>query len=468
MKSRFVKQCFFAASLFGAAAFGGEKSELAIAPFKADITPPMGAPLVGGLNDPTSSVEHPIYAKGFVLRDADKTVAFVAFDYTGLCNRSYSEMKNTIAEAIGTDPDHVAVVSLHLHTAPGPDTDTQLVIDQLNDPTMVQCTDLKDFESVKTKVARAAAASLEELQPVTAIGNAMYPVDRVASNRLMVSPLGGEAGTRWSRCVDEEYYAAPEGLIDGFLRSLTFYNDDQPLLTVHFYATHPQSFYGDGRITYDVPGIAREALEEETGVFQIYCNGGGGNIAMGKYNRGTPEDRAALADRILHAMKMAKTKERKEPVSSFDWAVEKMIITQRTEPEWQDDFNRARLVDKSKEGWERLMGAMVLALNERLRNNPEFELNALAIGSARILTFPGEPFVEYQLAAQKFALPNIMYFSGYNDFALQYVPTKEAFSAGGYEPTWSFTPENEALFMQSIQNVLAKLEQQNATERDRE
>ena len=67
---------------------------------------------------------------------------------------------------------------------------------------------------------------------------------------------------------------------------------------MHYYATHPQSFYRDARASYDFVGMAREKLQEEEGVFQIYFNGCGGDVAAGKYNDGTREARQGLFDRL--------------------------------------------------------------------------------------------------------------------------------------------------------------------------
>ena len=62
---------------------------------------------------------------------------------------------------------------------------------------------------------------------------------------------------RMSSTRDPVLRELPEGRIDPKLRTVAFLDGDQPLAYLHFYAMHPQSFYGDGRVTYDVPGIAR-------------------------------------------------------------------------------------------------------------------------------------------------------------------------------------------------------------------
>src|SRR5262249_18487582 len=100
-------------------------------------------------------------------------------------------------------------------------------------------------------------------------------------------------------------HQAPEGLIDPWLRTVTFFAGEKPLAQLHYYATHPQSFYGDARVSWDVPGIARDRLEHETHVFQTYFSGCSGNITMGKYNDGSRSAREELAGRLYAAMRQS-------------------------------------------------------------------------------------------------------------------------------------------------------------------
>ena len=64
-----------------------------------------------------------------------------------------------------------------------------------------------------------------------------------------------------------------EGYIDPFLKTITFARGGRPLVRLHYYATHPQSFYLDGRISIDFPGMARERLQEIENTPQIYFTG---------------------------------------------------------------------------------------------------------------------------------------------------------------------------------------------------
>jgi hypothetical protein len=75
------------------------------------------------------------------------------------------------------------------------------------------------------------------------------------------------------------------------------------LVRLHYYATHPQSFCGDPRASYDVPGIARERLEQEEGVPQIYFTGCGGDVTFSKYNDGSAAARSELAEQLFAGLK---------------------------------------------------------------------------------------------------------------------------------------------------------------------
>src|SRR5437763_632991 len=69
--------------------------------------------------------------------------------------------------------------------------------------------------------------------------------------------------TRTSATRDPKARAEPEGLVDPFLKVLSFFDGDRPLAALNYYATHPMSFYGDGRVTSDFCGLARDRRANE-------------------------------------------------------------------------------------------------------------------------------------------------------------------------------------------------------------
>ena len=51
------------------------------------------------------------------------------------------------------------------------------------------------------------------------------------------------------------------------------------------------------------------------------------------------------------------------------------------------------------------------------------------------LFLPGEPFIEYQLAAQKLRPDAVVNVAAYGDDGPGYIPTAAGYLEGGYEPT---------------------------------
>src|SRR6266567_9142761 len=106
-----------------------------VAPFVADVTPRLGDPLVFGL-DPDSAVagiDHPLLAKGVVLRDAGGTYVLCALDWMCLGNDAYELFRARIARAAGTSSSHVVVHTVQQHTAPGVDINAQRLLDREKD-----------------------------------------------------------------------------------------------------------------------------------------------------------------------------------------------------------------------------------------------------------------------------------------------------------------------------------------------
>ena len=64
--------------------------------------------------------------------------------------------------------------------------------------------------------------------------------------------------------------------------------------------------------------LARERLEKQEGVAQIYFAGCGGDVTVGKYNDGSPANRPALAGRLAKGMKEAFASIKRVPVKASD------------------------------------------------------------------------------------------------------------------------------------------------------
>ena len=443
MNSRSV---FVIAVLFGAtsAAWAAEP-KLQLATFRVDVTPPIGdGPCVGCMPKVTS-IEHPLELRGVVLRTASDTFVIAAIDYCGICNTSDDFIRGAMARAAGTTRQRVALQSLHQHSAPILDADAVRLL--YGEKSEQLARHLLFTEDIASRTATAIADSLKQLQPVTKIVGSKAKVDRVASNRRVPQPDGSIA-VRASVTREANVREAPEGLIDPWLRTLTFFDGDRKLVQLHYYATHPQTFYGDARVSWDSVGMARERMEKATGTFQMYFTGCGGNVTVGKYNDGNRESREQLATRLLDAMqrsdavgeRMVQVDVSRLKSSDIGWDAAPIKFTVRETGTFDPELLRKQLAP-DQPFQTRLTAAMFSGFGQRLREGYVAQATRLRIGEIDIVHLPGEPFVEFQLFAQQVAAKHsFTCVAGYGECGVWYYGPDRIFTdRGGYEQTWSLT-----------------------------
>ena len=445
------------ALLFGCVsiAFAGES--LRIATFKVDVTPPLGSPLccAAGVK-PAGKIVDPLSARGIILLVRPKPIVLVAVDWEGIANEGWDEWRRAIADAAGTDIEHVSVHTLHQHDAPGYDPSAERLLEpralgaKIYNPVFMR-------QAIE-RVAAAARAAVRNPQTVTHVGLGRAKVSQVASNRRVLGPDGNVKYVRFSSCKIPEARAAPEGVIDPYVRSVSFWRGNKPLVSITYYATHPQSYYGEGGVSADFVGMARTLREAELpGVAHIHFNGAAGNVAAGKYNDGSPEMRPILARRLADGMKAAWDSTVKTPIRASDisWRILPVSL-----PPAAAIRNQARLVQIIEDPQQplrlRLSTGRDLAFVRLCAANRAIPLFLLSLGPAHVIHMPGELFVEYQLGAQDMIPGGFVAMAAYGDYGPGYIATRIAYSQGGYEtgPVSRTSPEVEDVLMSAIRQLL--------------
>ncbi len=411
-------------------------SQFSVGVFCCDATPPVGHPLCGGWIKPLEVVDDPLYAKGIVLSDGKTRYVICALDWCRLHGGCYDTFREKLAKAANVPVSQVAVQCLHQHNAPLSDTHAQELLDKVeNGPPNLN---LKFFAEVTDRVADSVRRALTNMRPTTHIGYGKGKVEKFACNRRVKMP-DGTILVRLSSMKLAAAKEAPEGLIDPWLRSVTFFNNDAPLVRLHYYASHPQSFYNDGRATSDTVGLARARLEREEGVPQIYFNGCAGDVTAGKYNSGTPADRVTLTNRLYDGMRLSIADTRRVPLTELNWKTTGVVFTPRTEPEFDEATLRKTLEDAKAKPIPRSKAALVLAWYDRLRKHAAVEISALRMGPVTLMHLPGEAFIEYQLYAQSLTPNDFLAVASYGEGGPGYICVDSALAEGGYEPTMSLT-----------------------------
>jgi hypothetical protein len=425
------------------------QSQLKLATFDVDATPPVGSSLT---YDPMiNSWDLGLRAKGIVILGAGDPIVMCSVDWIGIANDSQDEFKRIMAEAAGTIPSRVVVHAIHQHDAPTSDFGAENMLKTAGLSTLA-------FEGsyardLIQRLGQAIRKSITSAVPFTHIGTGQAEVYKVASNRRILGPDGKVKYTRTSATKDSIIRAAPEGLIDPMVSLISFWNNDKPLAVLSYYASHPQSYYRTGISNPDFPGIARFMRQLAVpDALHIHFNGAGGNLTAGKYNDGAKENRLILAERLADGMKRAWDNTKRELVNqaSVNWIVEPVAL-------------------KPAAGIENLEAAMKTQTSVFLSNNlsklvwlkrleagKKIDISLLSIGNARILHLPGEPFVEYQLAAKAVRPDLFVAVAGYGDYGVGYIGNAIAYSQGGYETGQAsgVTAEAEGILMKAIRKLL--------------
>lgn len=421
----------FLASLFGISV--ASAAPLRLATFAIEATPPVGSPLCNGSVAPVKQIITPLMAKGVVLSGSEDPIVLCALDWVGIGNESHDAFRAALAEAVGTTAERVVVHTIHQHDAPGSDFATERLLAEQG---LAGRFSNADFDrEVIARLALAAKESLARSAEVTHLGLGKGRVERVASNRRILGPDGKVALQRQSSGgKNPAARDAPEGTIDADLRLVSFWSGEKPLAALSYYATHPMSFYGRGLVNWDLIGMAREDRSEALGGLPwVHFNGAGGNIAAGKYNDGSEANRPILAERVGEGMRLAWESQQKQAITAEDvgWAVEPVALPVRET--LVEETLLAKLADTSLKDPDRIRAARNLVFLRRCRDGHRIGIACLRLGEARILHFPGELFVEYQLAAQAMRPGAFTAVAAYGDYGTGYIGTAVSYGQGGYE-----------------------------------
>jgi hypothetical protein len=339
-------------------------------------------------------------------------------------NDAHTRWREALAEAAGTTPGRVLVSSIHQHDAPVADLEAERLLRSVKAKGSV-CDPVFHEKAVR-RVARAARAALKAPKRVTHLGIGQAKVEKVASNRRYLTAEGRPAFGRTSATRDPGVRAKPEGTIDPWLKTLSFWDGDRPVLVLHGYAVHPMSYYGRGEVSADFIGMARRRRQLDLpDVPQIYASGCSGNVVAGKYNDGSPANRPVLADRMYKGMKAAWEATRRLPLGPVTFR----SIDYRLEPRTDTRFSLAELrrrLTGDPRPFGQCLAALGLSWRKRTDAGARLDLPAIDFGEACLLLLPGESYVEYQLLAQKLRPGAFVLTLGYGECATGYVPTERA------------------------------------------
>ncbi len=424
-----------------------------VAVFDADITIPLGHACMGGGVADAKEIVDPLFARGFVLLGADRPIVVVALDWCQCNNDSYDRWREALAEAAGTSPSRVMLATVHQHDAPICDLTAQKL---LTEQGLVgyNC-DPEFHEKAVRRTAAALKRALATPRPVTHYGIGQAKVDRIASNRRVVAPDGRVTWARGSASGD--IYGAPEGEIDPWLKTISLWDGERPVVAWSCYAVHPMSYYGRGGVSADFPGMARARRQKDDPTcFQVYFTGCAGDTTAGKYNNGDPANRPVLAERLYRGMVDAWKATRRLPLSRVELRVAELRLPPRATGAFTIDAMRRTLADSGATRWQRISAALGLSWRARVDAGRPIEVPCLDLGGggAQFLIMPAESFVGYQLAAQRLRPDSFVMVAGFGDGAPGYIPTDACWTDGYADEYCWVAPMTERVMTEAMARAL--------------
>ncbi len=426
-----------------------------IAPFRFDVTPPLGHSLLGGWIPPALAIDDALEGIGYVLLGAGDPIVVCVLDWAGLMNEAHLTWRTALAWAAGTTPDRVAVQCVHQHNTPFVCATAAAAAARHAD--LPPMHDAIFVEACLHRAQDALRNALPSARAVTHVAHGAATVEMVASNRRVYrDPDGRVIAMRRSFCTDPAIAALPEGPIDPTLQTLAFYGaDGRKLVACHTYATHPMSFYEDGRVTSDFVGLARKRRQaEEPECTHLYFTGCAGDVTAGKYNDGSPAARVALTDRLHRALVASERTLVPQPLTHADWATVDVPPTPTATPSIAE--LEAAIANSQGTLLSRLLPAYRLGWLRRCERGLPLVLSRLRLNEITFLHLPGEMFIAYQLRARALRPNAPVLVAAYGDDGLWYVPTKDEYPCGGYEVTVAFSRDTiDDLMMDAMRRLLA-------------
>ncbi len=427
--------------------------DLHLASFQFDVSPPIGHPCCGGWIKPVEGYDDPQEAIGIVLLGGGKPIVICAVDWTGILNAAHLEWRTALAEAAGTTPERVAVQCVHQHNAPFACLEAERITQEQED--LPHIMDVAFFRRCLDAGRKAIVEALPKARRVTHVATGQGKVRQVAANRRILDAEGRVRTMRGSSCPNADLRALPEGLIDPFLKTVAFYDRETKLAACHYYACHPMSYYGDGRVSADFCGLARRRRQQdEPDCAHLYFNGCGGNIGAGKYNDGSKEMRPVLFERMYQGIVASEAALAPEPIESVRWTTHEILPP--TDARWDAERILQQIADRTqKQVANRNRPSYTVSWIRRCEQKQPIVLSALHVNSASLLHLPAECFVEYQLEAQAAAPDRFIACAAYGDGGPWYVPTVEAYPQGGYEVSVAWcAAEVDGVLTEGVGNLL--------------
>lgn len=354
------------------------------------ITPDPLLPVSGGIGTPKKTTEKKgdLFARAMVLEKDGVRVAIVSVDNLGWPSVLGDKSRNLIK---GIAPENILIGATHTHSAPD--------AYGFPDATGKSNADLKYLDWCVQQIADAVNEAVKKLQP--------------ASLKIAVGEAQGKIAYNYYA---PRLYDPRCGVIQAIARAGKA--KGQVIATLVNYAVHPEVIgSGRGILSPDLCGPLYDRIESKAGGVAIFMNGAQGGMVTADVRRENNQEAntweecvrigTLLADEALHIINEASVQE---------------------DPSLTCDSKRLAFPVDS-EIMRYILRNSPLKMQTATADSVETQLNYLTIGTAKVLTIPGEalPNIGYYLK-RNMDTPHPFLFGLTND-AFGYILTKVDFNS---------------------------------------
>lgn len=460
---------------------------------EVDITPAPGLRMAGMVHPPRAEgVQWPLMGRAVIFDDGAHAAAVVTLDLLCLMPSTVAELRQAITAGTGVAPADCMITCNHTHRAPY----TAALMDE--DP------DFAYLDFVRDRLTGAFAAAWTARAPARlkpgAIPAPGWTFNRRALFRTDMGEQVGTQGPEWS-----EAFIRREGPEDDELGVLLAEGaDGQALGGLVNFACHATVMGGEPVYSADYSGALVELLAREHGGVFGFLQGCAGNLwsydlsTQAPVFRNGPERTRRMADALAAkaAEALAASHVLADDLASVRTARQVLRIPQRRPTAEQVKLAKWYLEEAPRDPVTGARQVDQAAFTRRFYNHPytfyansadvqewfmretlgmwewqrragtrelieDVEVQVIAVGDVAFVGYPAEYFAEFGLRTKAGSPFGCTFVAELANGWHGYVPTREAFAHGGYEPRLGFqsrlAPEAGDLMCSAARDLLAQV-----------
>ncbi len=431
-----------------------------------DTTPKPGTHLSGsGMGDhrPARQVLDPLYAKAIVFKSGDSKLCLLTLDIC-IITEDFTARVREAAKHVGID--HVMVHSLQIHSAPSTgicmlDPDYPFAVTPETEYLLGSEKAYVDY--LLSRAVQAIEQANADLEPAQ-IAHGRSRRDDLAFNRR-------EEGT-----IDPEVGVCAFRAADGRLKAVLLHYSCHPVnVFLNGVLSAPRKHYF--AVSADWPGVWSAETQREFGGHAIVVNGCSGNINPGPYRRETVWDHVKQGRELARTAREIIPGLRYGEAAGISVATRRVVLPYREVPaERLAEVERIlggtlapRFAADGNADGEWFLAASTKSVELLRRRSPQFEyeIQVFRIGEVAIVSMPGEPFSEGQLAVKAASPAQLTIVAHMTTQYVGYLPTRDAYTRFGHEANrdctyWAkFAPGSLEIAVDTVNKMTRGLWKQN-------